>query len=142
MDLPLTQQIQTWFRWHGATNCNTRKNPGLKHLKAFTEGASKRTRNAHESEVYSELFYKSRIKPEVAKILLTRSKDNKDYKSFIMKTITSTTRSMWDNEDDATKALVAATIAERLAKATVAKDEATVNELLGIGERTAEEYQG
>lgn len=130
-----------WYRWHGGITPKSRKQVGITHLKAFTKSSSKRKRNAHESEVYSELFYKSRVKPEVAKILLTKSKDDDDYKSFVMKTITSKTREMWDSEDDVTKALVASTMAERLGAATLAKDEAVVNSMLATDTRTAEEYQ-
>jgi hypothetical protein len=58
----LVQQIRSWFSWHSKTQL--RKKPTLASLQSFGQKTQK-TRLMHPSEVYSSLYYDTKIKPRV-----------------------------------------------------------------------------
>lgn len=80
----LIQQIRAWFPWHSKTQL--RRKPTLSSLQAFGQ-VNHKTRLKQATEVYSSLYYESKIKPRVLQEKGDRILSRADNLSLI-KTIT------------------------------------------------------
>ena len=62
--LTFAKQIQQWLRWHAGAGKNRAAN--RKTLKIVDDLVTGKTRAKHPVEIYSKLYYPSRVKPDMA----------------------------------------------------------------------------
>jgi hypothetical protein len=96
-----TQQLRTWFSWHSnrsasrkgrAAQTSTRAVRFLRDLLRPRGG-----RSLTEPEMYSRLYYASRVRPTVEAIIKSRSSTTRGERLTIIR---DCTRSAWENEKD------------------------------------------
>jgi hypothetical protein len=96
-----TQQLRTWFSWHSnrsasrkgrATQTSTRAVQFLRDLLRPRGG-----RSLTEPEMYSRLYYATRVRPTVEAIIKSRSSTTKGERLTVIR---DCTRNAWENEKD------------------------------------------
>jgi hypothetical protein len=85
------QKLQTWFRWR--TNRTVRKQPGPIVL------ALPKTRQLQDTEVYSKLFYESKLKEKIAAEIAEQDLSPRD----VLAKTREVTKWEWMNESESVK---------------------------------------
>jgi hypothetical protein len=131
----LIQQIRSWFPWH--SKAHSRKQPNLASLQSFGQ-SNQKTRLRQASEVYSTLYYDTKIKARVVQEKGDRTLSRAENLSLIKKI----TQEMYAAETPEVKEQVVKRVREL--KEMRAKDQADEhgdNEDGTRPERRPEEYQ-